>query len=161
MVTGIKELQLAGFHLGDNLFAVDLMRIREIVTPQKVTGLPLQSSGLEGMINLRGQVIPVLNLRARFGLPPRTATQGKLIILSVAGRLVALDVDELDEVVTVPVSALSPPPEMLDELVAEYLIAVTMVNDQICLLIDIDALFAATERYSGLSDRQGGADDEL
>ncbi len=159
MAAGIKELQLAGFHLGDNLFAVDIMRIREIVTLQKVTGLPLQTSGLEGMINLRGQVIPVLNLRARLGLPPRTAVQGKLIILSVSGRLVALDVDELDEVFTVPVSTLSPPPEMLDGVVAEYLIAVTMVNDQICLLLDIDVLFAATDRYPELSNNQGGADD--
>ena len=99
METGIQELQLAGFLLGDNLFAVDIMRIKEIVIPQKLAGFPLQNSTLDGMINLRGQVIPVMNLRARFGLPPRPGGPGKLMIVSVAGRLVALAVDDLDEVV--------------------------------------------------------------
>ena len=141
MDTGIQELQLAGFRLGENLFAVDIMRIKEIVIPQKLSGFPLQNAALDGMINLRGQVIPVMSLRARFGMPPRPSGPGKLMIISVMGRLVALAVDDLDEVITVPVRDLTPPPTMVEGVGAEYLIAVCLCNDQMYLVLNIDHLF--------------------
>lgn len=146
METGIQELQLAGFLMGDNLFAVDIMRIKEIVIPQKLAGFPLQNSTLDGMINLRGQVIPVMNLRARFGLPPRPGGPGKLMIVSVAGRQVALAVDDLDEVVTVPVRHLTPPPDMVEGIGAEFLVAVCLCNERLYLVLDIDTLFAPSGR---------------
>ncbi|NJD37836.1 MAG: chemotaxis protein CheW [Geobacter sp.] len=141
METGIQELQLAGFRLGDNLFAIDIMRIKEILTPQKLSGFPVQHDALDGMINLRGQVIPVLNLRARFGMPPRPTGPGKLIIISVAGRLVALAVDDLDEVFSVTAGDLRPPPDMVSDVGAELLIAVCLWNDQMYLVLHIDELF--------------------
>ncbi|SJZ96918.1 purine-binding chemotaxis protein CheW [Trichlorobacter thiogenes] len=147
METGIQELQLAGFLMGDNLFAIDIMRIKEIVIPQKLAGFPLQNSTLDGMINLRGQVIPVMNLRARFGLPPRAGGPGKLMIVSVAGRQVALAVDDLDEVVTVPVRDLTPPPDMVEGVGAEFLIAVCLCNERLYLVLDIDTLFTPSGRY--------------
>jgi len=146
METGIQELQLAGFRMGDNLFAVDIMRIKEIVIPQKLAGFPLQNSTLDGMINLRGQVIPVMNLRARFGLPPRPGGPGKLMIVSVAGRQVALAVDDLDEVVTVPIRDLTPPPDMVEGIGAEFLIAVCLCSERLYLVLDIDTLFMPSVR---------------
>ena len=151
METGIQELQLAGFQLGNNLFAVDIMRIKEIVIPQKMAGFPMQSSTLDGMINLRGQIIPVMNLRARFGMPPRTGGDGKLIIVSVAGRQMALAVDDLDEVVTVPVSDLAPAPDLIEGLGTEFLIAVCLCNQRLYLVLDIDMLFAPSTHQT-----QGG-----
>jgi purine-binding chemotaxis protein CheW len=156
METGIQELQLAGFLIGDNLFAIDIMRIKEIVIPQKLAGFPLQNSTLDGMINLRGQVIPVMNLRARFGMPPRPGGPGKLMIVSVAGRQVALAVDDLDEVVTVPVRDLTPPPDMVEGVGAEFLIAVCLCNDRLYLVLDIDTLFAPIGR-----SKQGRMQEDL
>lgn len=150
MTTEIQELQLAGFYLGDNLFAVDIMRIKEIVIPQKLSGFPLQNTALDGMINLRGQLIPVMSLRARFGMPVRTGGPGKLMIVSVAGRLVALAVDDLDEVITVPIRDLAAPPDMLEGVGTEYLVAVCLSNDRMYLVLNIDSLFATLERqYQG------------
>lgn len=146
MESGVQELQLAGFLMGDNLFAIDIMRIKEIVIPQKLAGFPLQNNSLDGMINLRGQVIPVMNLRARFGMPPRPGGPGKLMIVSVAGRLVALAVDDLDEVVTVPVRNLTPPPDMIEGVGAEFLIAVCLCNERLYLVLDIDFLFTPSVR---------------
>ncbi len=148
METAIQELQLAGFVMGDNLFAIDIMRIKEIVIPQKLAGFPLQSSALEGMINLRGQIIPVLNLRARFGMPPRPGGPGKLIIVTVAGRQMALAVDDLDEVVTIPVRDLAPPPDMVEGVGTEYLIAVCLCNQRLYLVLDIDRLFTPSGQHA-------------
>jgi purine-binding chemotaxis protein CheW len=144
MEAAIQELQMAGFLLGDNLFAVDIMRIKEIVAPQKRAGYPLQNSALDGIINLRGQIIPVMNLRDRFGMPPRPADSGKLLIVSVAGRQVALAVDDVDEVVTVAVRDLLPPEGMVEGIGSDCLIAVCLCNERLCLILDVDALFVPT-----------------
>jgi hypothetical protein len=93
------------------------------------------------MINLRGQVIPVMNLRARFGMLPRPGGPGKLMIVSVAGRQVALAVDDLDEVVTVPVRDLTPPPDMVEGIGAEFLVAVCLCNERLYLVLDIDPFY--------------------
>lgn len=148
METGIQELQLAGFRLGDNLFAIDIMRIKEILTPQKLSSFPVQHDLLDGMINLRGQVIPVLNLRARFGMPPRLTGPGKLIIVSVGGRPVALAVDDLDEVFSITIGDLRPPPDMVSNVGAELLIAVCLWNEQMYLVLHIDELFRISEQQT-------------
>jgi len=150
METGIQELQLAGFLMGKNLFAIDIMRIKEILIPQKLVGFPLQNSTLDGMINLRGQIIPVMNLRSRFGMSPCPGGPGKLIIVSVAGRLVALAVDDLDEVVTVPVRDLMPPPDMVEGVGVEYLLAVCLCNQRLYLVLDIDTLFMTGQHHQEL-----------
>lgn len=142
----VQELQLASFRLGDNHFAVDIMRIREIMLPQPLAGMPRPSQVLEGMINLRGTVIPVVNLRSRFGMEPRFGGTGKLMIISVAGRLVALAVDDVEEVISVPVHAIVPPPELVEGVGGEYLVGVCLVNALLYLILDIDTLFTPAER---------------
>lgn len=142
----VQELQLASFRLGDNHFAVDIMRIREIMLPQPLAGMPRPSQVLEGMINLRGAVIPVVNLRSRFGMEPRFGGAGKLMIISVAGRLVALAVDDVEEVISVPVRSIVPPPEIVEGVGGEYLVGVCLVDAVLYLILDIDALFTPAEQ---------------
>lgn len=144
--TSTQELQLASFRLGDTTFAVDIMRIREIVLPQPLTSMPCASHLLDGMINLRGTVIPVVNLRSRFGMESRLDSVCKLMIISVAGRLVALSVDDVEEVVSVPVHTIVPPPEIVDGVGGEYLIGVCLVNAVMYLILDVDTLFTPAER---------------
>src|SRR5512147_1833810 len=69
MNTDIHEIQIACFRLGDDVYAVDIMRIKEIIRPQKLTSLPKSPSFVEGVLNLRGTVIPVIDLRKRFDFP--------------------------------------------------------------------------------------------
>jgi len=71
----IREIQVACFRLGDDIYAVDIMRIKEIIRPQKLASLPKAPSFVEGVLNLRGAVIPVIDLRKRFDMPPREHDQ--------------------------------------------------------------------------------------
>lgn len=158
MDTAEQELQLAAFWLDSKLFAIDIMRIKEIVALHKLTGLPLQGTILAGMINLRDQVIPVMNLRTFFGMSVCPDTSGKLIVVSVSGRLIALAVDDLEEVITVPVHTLVSPPDMIDGAGSEYLVAVVLHGDHIYQILDIDALFTLSNRSEGRppdADREG------
>lgn len=136
-----QELQLAGFLLGKNLYAIDIMRIKEIILPQRIAGLPLESSMLDGMINLRGEIIPVMNLRSRFGMTLSFGGPGKLMIVSISGRSVALLVDEVEEVISIQAKDISPPPDMVDGVGAEYLVGVCLCNENLYMILNIDTLF--------------------
>lgn len=138
MANNLNELQLTGFRLGGLLFAIDLMRIKEVVLPQKLTGLPDTGSAMDGMINLRGTIIPVLNLRTKFNLPQFTGN-GKLIIVSLADKQMALLVDEVEDVITVQTGDLAPPPEG-SEYQNDCLLAVCLHDDELYMILDLDTV---------------------
>jgi purine-binding chemotaxis protein CheW len=137
----ITHIQLACFSLGDKLFAVDIMRIREILVPQKLSPLPCASDLLEGVINLRGSVIPVMNMRKRFGQPiVDDAPASKLLIVSLVGQLLALVVDDVMEVVSVPVVDIKPPIQTASAVGMEFLLGVCLSNNRVLMILDIDSL---------------------
>lgn len=141
MVSGNPDIQLACFSLGENLFAVDIMRIREIILPQKLSALPRTSHMLEGVINLRGIVIPVMNMRKRFAMPEADyATTGKLLIVSLARLTLALAVDNVMEVITVPAGEIKPPIDTADGIGMEHLLGVCLHDDCVYMILDIDSL---------------------
>lgn len=133
------HIQLACFNLGDKLFAVDIMRIREILVPQKLSPLPRASELLDGVINLRGTVIPVMNLRKRFGMPCPDAA-GKLLIVSLVRQLLALVVDDVMEVISVPVAEIKPPIRTASGAGMDFILGVCLSNNRVFMILDIDSL---------------------
>ncbi|HEY4745005.1 MAG TPA: chemotaxis protein CheW [Desulfuromonadaceae bacterium] len=146
MTRELSDLQLTCFNLGDNLFCVDIMRIKEIVLPQKLHSLPRASQLLEGVINLRGTVIPVMDLRKRFDMPPLDGDKnGKLLIVSFHRQQVALVVDDVMEVITVTARDIKPPPDVAEGIGAEYLLGVCLSEDRVFMLLDIDTLLGPAD----------------
>jgi purine-binding chemotaxis protein CheW len=146
MTKDIQDIQLACFSLGDNLFAVDIMRIKEIIQPLKLANLPSPSQFLEGVINLRGTVIPVMDLRKRFGMPSlAVGRSGKLLIVSLSRQMLALTVDDVMEVITVSVREIKPPPEVDDGVGIEYLLGVCLSGERVFMILDIDALLGPSD----------------
>lgn len=138
------EIQLACFCLGDKLFAVDIMRIKEILIPQKLSSLPQASNLLDGVINLRGNVIPVMNMRKRFLMPVEDDDKpGKLLIVSLARQVLALMVDDVLEVITVPVTEIMPPIQMVTGAGMEFLLGVCLSNERVFMILDIDSLMGS------------------
>ena len=135
------HIQLACFSIGDKLFAVDIMRIREILVPQKLSPLPCASDLLEGVINLRGSVIPVMSMRKRLGMPVEEgAPVGKLLIVSLVRQQLALVVDDVMEVISVPVDEIKPPIRMASGVGMEFLLGVCLSNNRVFMLLNIDSL---------------------
>jgi len=140
------DIQLACFSLGENLFAVDIMRIREIILPQKLSALPRVSPLLEGVINLRGAVIPVMSLRKLFGMPDSAeGMAGKLLIVSLFRQTLALVVDNVLEVITVAARDIKPPLDAVDGIGMEYLLGVCLSGDRVFMILDIDSLLIQSE----------------
>lgn len=139
------NIQLACFSLGENLFAVDIMRIKEIIQPQKLSSIPQSSQSLEGVINLRGSVIPVIDLRKRFGMPSiNNGKNSKLLIICLAHQVLAMAVDDVMEVITVTPKDIKPPPDVDQGVGIEYLLGVCLSGDRVFMILDIDALFGST-----------------
>ena len=140
-----NDLQLACFRLGKTLFALDIMRIKEVIEPRKQSSLPSPSRFLEGIITLRGEVIPVMDLRQRFGMPPcRDESTSRYIIVRLARMTLALDVDDVLEVITVPAGDIKVPPDV-GGIGAECILGVCLAGELVCMLLDIDILLEAAD----------------
>jgi purine-binding chemotaxis protein CheW len=146
MNSDVREIQVACFCLKDDLYAVDIMRIKEIIRPQKLTPLPQAPSFIDGIINLRGAVIPVVDLRKRFDMPPRDLTiSTRLLIVRLSGQTLGLVVDDVTEVITVPVNDIKPPPAISDGAIVNHLLGVCLSGDNLVMLLDIDRLLTTNE----------------
>ena len=146
MNTDTQEIQIACFRLGEDLYAADIMRIKEIIRPQKLTSLPKSPAFVEGVLNLRGTVIPVIDLRKRFDFP--LASHGKntrLLIVAVGRQLLGLEVDEVTEVITLHVKDIKPPPQVVNGVSAEYLVGVCLVKDSLIMLLNLDKILTDRE----------------
>ena len=146
MESEIREIQIACFRLGDDLYAMDIVRIKEIIRPQKLAVLPKAPAFLEGALNLRGTVIPVVDLRKRFDMPAMETDQNRrLLIVAMAGRSLGFVVDEVTEVITVPVANIKPPPRITNYIGSEYLIGVCLVGDDMVMLLNPDSILTRNE----------------
>ena len=147
MKNDLQDIQLACFCLDDNLFAVDIMRIKEIIQPQKLSSLPRSSQLLEGVINLRGTVIPVMNLRKRFGMSPlEEGRSSKLLIVNLSRQqMLALAVDDVMEVITVSAGEIKPPPDMDEGVGIEFLLGICLSDERVFMILDIDTLICPAD----------------
>lgn len=141
-----QEIQLACFRLADALYAVDIMRIKEIIRPQKLTMVPNAPVCVEGMINLRGLVIPIVDLRKRFGLPPLAENRKtRVIICALAGKFVGLMVDEVVEVRRYARHEVKPAPKFIQGKTAGLFLAVCQRESDLVMLVDLERILTLDE----------------
>ena len=146
MKKDLQNIELACFSLGSRLFAVDIMRIKEIILPQKLAGLPRESDLLEGVINLRGELIPVMDMRNRFGMPKADERiPGRLLIVSLQGQMLALAVDDVQEVITVVAGEIQPAPDITEGIGMEYVLGMCLSHEQMFMILDIDSLLSPSD----------------
>lgn len=146
-------IQLASFRVGGEEYALDIMRIKEIIQPQKITHVPKVPQFIEGVIELRGAILPVVDLRKRFDLPATAATRAtKYIIVAIEGRIVGLVVDAVGEVLRIGRGEISPTPPLEGDA-AQYFAGVCRHGGRILLMLDLDRILSSQEKISlaGLS----------
>lgn len=150
------EVKLAVFNLREQPYAIDIMKIKQIIRPLKITKLPKAPDFMEGVVNLRGVVIPVIDMRKRFALPPRESEEEtKVIIAAVDRKIVGIIVDDVSEVISVPRSEIQPPPRVIRGVEAEYLLGVCRHEDDILMILNLDEILTAEEKVT-LSVLGGG-----
>ena len=114
--SGAMERQIVALHLGEEIYGVDIASIHTVLTPQPITVVPNVPCYVRGVMNLRGRILPVLDLRTRFGLPPLEADRQKLsriVIVEAGGLTAGLIVDAVSEVLKISSDAVEPPSALL------------------------------------------------
>jgi purine-binding chemotaxis protein CheW len=122
---GAERVELCTFRVGEEDYAVDIMRVREIINPLPVTPVPRAPAFIEGVIRLRSEVIPVVDVRKRFGVeatPPTRKT--KFLVVRVGGRRLALVVDAVTEVLRIPRAEIRAAPTFADPLAPRFFLGV-------------------------------------
>jgi purine-binding chemotaxis protein CheW len=131
--------QLSTFFVADLFFGVDVLRVQEVLRFQQMTHVPQAPEVIEGLINLRGQIVTAIDLRRRLGLPPRAGDQmpTNLVIRTDDGA-VSLLVDEIGDVLDVDAATYEQPPENLDPAAREIIRGVYKLKDRLLLVLDTE-----------------------
>lgn len=138
--------QYLTLNLADEEYGIDILAVREIRGWTPVTRIPQSPDYLLGVLNLRGAIVPVLDLRLRFGLPPEAYTANTVnVIVAVGGRLFGVVVDAVSDVLDVADDDLRPVPEMGTAVHTDYLKGLTSVGERMVLLLDVEKLLQLDE----------------
>jgi purine-binding chemotaxis protein CheW len=148
--------QLVSFMLSEEEYGVEVLRVREIIRMPGITRMPNTPPYVEGIINLRGKVIPIISMRKRFGLPEIEYTSNtRIMVMEVAGGLTGFVVDGVSEVIRIRSGEIQPPPTMVSGNVdQEFIMGVFNHVDRLLIIMDVDRMFSHEERehFAGLQE---------
>jgi purine-binding chemotaxis protein CheW len=145
--TAMGSMQLVSFRLAEEEYGIEITRVREIILMGAITRVPQTPAYVKGLINLRSTVIPVIDLRIRFGLPECEATDAsRIMIVNVGGKTIGIVVDAVSEVLRVSTHQIAPPPPTVVSFGTEYLTGLVRLEKQLLILLDIDKVLGASER---------------
>ncbi len=140
-------LQLVSFKIGNEEFGVNILNVQEINKMTQITKVPNAPEFVEGVINLRGRVIPVINLRTRLKLEKKEPDKDtRIIVVDIEKNTVGFIVDGVSEVLRIPVSITEPPPEIVAGVDSEFIKSVGKLEDRLLILIDLDKILTVTEK---------------
>ena len=140
------ELQIVVCELADEHYGLDIARVFEIIRNQPITPVPRAPSFVKGVINLRGRIIPVVDLRGRFGMPEAEPTkETRIVVAESASTRVGLIVDSVSEVLLLPIDSVEVTPGVAAGADAEYLRGIAKLGDRLVLLLELDGLFGLDE----------------
>ena len=145
--------QLVTFSIGEEEFGVDILKVQEIIRTMEITRVPRAPEFVEGVINLRGKVIPIIDLRMRFGLTSREHDKHtRIIVIEINNMVVGFVVDSVSEVLRIPANTIEPPPPVVSGLESEYISGVGKLADRLLILLDLDRLLSTEEvdRLTGI-----------
>ena len=141
---GTEQLQLVSFTVGEELFAVDILRVQEINRMMALTKVPQSPPGVEGVINLRGRIIPVLDLRVQFGFnADEHSEHTRIVVIEVSGHIIGFIVDSVREVMRIDSSIVEPNPQMGTSIDSSYVSGVAKLDDQLLILLELENLLSA------------------
>ena len=150
-------IQLVSFHLAEESYGIEITRVREIILMGEITQIPQTPEYVNGLINLRSTVVPVIDLRTRFGLPQAELTgDSRIMVINVRGKMIGIIVDAVSEVLRISNDQIAPPPPTVAGLGREYLTGLVRREEQLLILLDIDKLLGQ-EETAGLEAAMAGA----
>ena len=144
----IKEediLQFVSFKVQDKRFALEIGHVREIIRFLKATPLPTVPDFIEGVIDLRGEIIPIIDLRKRFSAPVKYDLYTRILVVKVGGKVIGLVSDEVSEVITVSIKEIKPAPMIAKFYSAAFIVGMITHKKLIYIILDIERVLSEEE----------------
>jgi len=152
-----KEEHVVVFRLGDEYYALDIQTVQEIVRMQAITAIPGTDDWVEGITNLRGRVVPVIDLRKRCGIPAREHTgETRIVVVTSEQGMVGLIVDAVSEVLRIPGELIEPPSAIVTAPENGYIRGIAKLEQRLVSLMDLEGVLPSEdhEMYSAESEVQ-------
>ena len=144
-----NEIQLACFRVGDQMYSLDILRIKEVIRPLKLTPVPKAPIFIEGVINLRGAVLPVVDLRKRFDQPIGPASsKTRILICVLSGKILGLIVDEVVEVKSYSRNEIQPAPRFTKGADTDYFLGVCQRDDDLVMIMNLEKILSSDEKIN-------------
>jgi len=141
------DRQLVIFELGSEHFGVEIAAVESIIKMQAVTAVPKAPAFVEGVTNLRGTVLPIIDLRKRFGLPETAATKDSRIVVAAMGETkVGMIVDAVSEVFNVPEEAIEPTPPIVTTVDSAFITGIAKIDNRLVILLDLGKVLSINEQ---------------
>jgi len=142
-----RILQLVTFKLENEEFGVDILKVQEINRMMNITKIPNAPFFIEGVINLRGKIIPIVDLRKKLGFASQEYDKStRIIVVELDGLVLGFIVDSVSEVLRIPSNTIEPPPSMVAGIESEYIEGVGKLEDRLLILLELKKVFASSER---------------
>ncbi len=142
-----KEEQLVVFTLAGESYGVDIAAVHEIIRMQRITRVPRTPQFVEGVTNLRGRVIPVVDLRKRFGLSAGERSGGtRIVVVEFGEQTIGMVVDGVSEVLRVTADAIEPPSPVVTTLDSDYLRGIVKLDNRLIILLSMDKVLSTEDR---------------
>lgn len=143
------EKQLVVFDLADEGYGVDIGSVREIIRMQEITKVPRAPDFVEGVINLRGRVIPVIDLRKRFGFETTEMTKDtRIVVVDIRSQDIGVAVDAVTEVLRLSADKVEPASSVITTVDSEYLLGIAKLEERLIILLDLQQALSAMEKRS-------------
>jgi len=140
-------LQLVSFVIENEEFGIDILNVQEIIRPVAITRVPNAPIFVEGVINLRGRIIPVIDLRKRFGLAPREQDKDtRIVVVELEGKLMGFIMDAVREVIRVDRKVIEPPPDLAIGIDTHYISGVAKLEDRLLILLELEQVLSGEEQ---------------
>ena len=139
-------IQLVTFRIGEEEFGVDILAVQELIRMMQITMVPRAPEFIEGVINLRGKVIPVINMRTRFNKPALDQDSNtRIVVMELENKIVGFLVDGVSEVLRIPESTVEDPPPVVAGIGSEYIRGIGKLDNRLLILLNLDNLLGSID----------------
>ncbi len=139
-------LQLVSFKIGDEEFGVDILSVQEINRMSQITKVPNTPEFIEGVINLRGRIVPVIDLRVKLGMVRKDhGKDTRIVVVELKGKTMGFIVDEVNEVLRISKDITEAPPDIVGGVNSEYITSIGKLDDRLLILLDLEKILSFSE----------------
>lgn len=142
----LTSLQIVCFKIGNEDYGIEILKVQEILRMPNITMLPKAAGFIMGVIDLRGQVIPIVDLSKKFLLNSSINSEcTRVIVVNIKGREIGLAIDSVSHVVKIELNDIEPPPPIVKGISGRYIVGIAKVSDEFVVILDIEQIFSSEE----------------